>query len=163
MTITPLIALMAAGTVAQVAGQVSAANAAADTANYNAKIQERDAYVSDQNRQHLLRMSQIEQDDKRRENLRTLSSMKAMYGTSGLDLAGSPLDVLTDSATEMETDVQRIGYEGKVKARDMNMQSLGLREGAALSRMEAKNAKSGLAMKILGTAAGGAGNILQQV
>lgn len=136
------VALTAIGGVISAVGAMQSANAQAEAANYNAAISDRNAIVAEQNRQLNLRTADIDAADKRRENTRNISAMRAAYGASGLELAGSPLDVLTDSATEMELDASRIEYEGRVRSREGALEVLGLRERSTLSRMEAKNAKT---------------------
>lgn len=119
-----------ASLISGVVGAVGAKNqadAAAAASEYNAKVDER-------NRTIVLNQTSVEQDDKRRENRRNLASIRAAYGASGFEMAGSPLDLLEDTALEQELDVQRIGYDGQLKA-------IGLTESANRSRTEGANAK----------------------
>lgn len=151
-----------ASAVATVIGTISSANAASASAEYNAKVQDRDAFVADQNRNATLNQARIDMEDKRRSDRRTLASIRASYGSSGIELAGSPLDVLMDTATEQETDTQRVGYEGQIRGREGALQALGMSEGANLSRMEAKSAKRGGFFGAVGAGLSGAGNILSR-
>ena len=160
--ITLVTALTAASAAVGVVGTLQAARANADASEYNAKIQERDAIVADQNRKATLEMSRIAADDKRRENRRTMSAIRASYGSSGLDLAGSPLDVLEDSAVESELDATRVEYEGRVRGREGALQMLGLQEGSKLSRMEAKNYKKAGGIAAIGAGLSGEGRTLER-
>lgn len=144
-------------------GAIQAANAQAAAAEYNAKIQERNAIIADQNRKQAVETSEIAATDKRRDNRRVLAAMRAAYGTSGLDLAGSPLDVLEDTAVEQELDVQRIRYEGRARSREGAIQMLGLREDATLSRMEGKAAKTAGYIGAAGQLVGGIGTALTRM
>jgi len=120
------VASVASGVVgAMGAQQQGAATAAA--ANYQAQVATRNATVARQ-------QATAEADDQRRENRRQLGAIRAAYGGSGIEMAGSPLDVLEDTALEQELDVQRIGYRGELRAAGEN-------DKATLSLMEAKNAK----------------------
>lgn len=144
-------------------GAIQAANAQAAAAEYNAKVSERNAIIADQNRQQALQSTEIAVTDKRRENRRVLAAMRAAYGTSGLEMAGSPLDVLEDTALEQELDTQRVSYEGRLRAREGAIQMLGLREDATLSRMEGKAAKTAGYIGAAGQLVGGVGTALTRM
>lgn len=131
----------AIGGVISAVGAIQSANAQAAASEYDAQISERNRVIADQNRKHNVELALIDAEDKRRDNARNMSTIRAAYGGSGLDLAGSPLDVLEDTALEQELDVRRTEYEGRVKNREGGMQMQEFKEKATLSRMEAKNAK----------------------
>lgn len=109
-------------------GAMQQGKAASDAANYQAQVADRNAKIARQ-------QAAVEQDDQRRENMRQLGAIRAAYGGSGLEMAGSPLDVLEDTSIEQELDVDRIGYRGTLRA-------LGETDKANLARAEAENAKS---------------------
>jgi hypothetical protein len=144
-------------------GAIQAANAQAAAGEYNARIQERDALIADQNRKVAIETAEIASEDKRRDNRRVLAAMRAAYGTSGLEMAGSPLDVLEDTAVEQELDVQRIRFEGRARSREGAIQMLGLREGANLSRMEASAARTAGYIGAAGQLVGGVGTALTRM
>jgi hypothetical protein len=133
------------GAVLGAVGTYQSMQASAAAAEYSAKVAERDIVVADQNRKAAMEQSRIAAEDKRRESRRIMASIRASYGASGVELAGSPLDVLTDTATEQETDARRIEYEGKIRGREGALQMLGLSESATLSRAEAQSARRGAA------------------
>lgn len=159
-----LAALSAAASVASgvigAIGAIQSANASAAAAEYNARVQERNMVIADQNRKQTIDTAEIAASDKRRESRRVLASMRAAYGTSGLDMAGSPLDVLEDTALEQELDASRISYEGRVRGREGAIQMLGLQEGANLSRMEGAAAKTAGYIGAAGSLVGGIGRSL---
>lgn len=134
---------MIAGTLFSAVGAVQQGAAAANAARHNAAVADRDAYVAAQNRELTLRQARIDVEDKKRENRRTMARIATQYGASGLELAGSPLDVLADTSTELALDTRRIGYEGKVRGRESALQVLGLQEDASMSRVSARNSKRG--------------------
>jgi len=148
------------GTVLSAFGVYQSAQANAAAADYNARVADRDRTVADQNRKAVLDQSRIDAEDKRRENRRVMASIRASYGASGVELAGSPLDVLTDTALEQETDTQRIEYEGRIRGREGALQMLGLSESAALSRAEKRNYKRSALPGALGVGFGGVGDVL---
>lgn len=123
-------------------GAIQSANAQAAASEYNAQIQERNSKISEQNRKFNVDTARIASEDKARENRRTLASMRAAYGASGLDLAGSPLEVLADASTEMALDERRVAYEGYTRNRDSQIEQIGYGEQATLNRMEGKAAKT---------------------
>ena len=52
-----------------------------------------------------------------RERIRkTLSTMRSLYGKSGVDATGSPLLALEDTAAQSELDALAIRYGGKIEA-----------------------------------------------
>ena len=69
-------------------GAVQGANATAAAAEYNAKQSEADALVADQNRKSAMQTAALAAEDKRRENRRLISSIRAGYGGSGLTMEG---------------------------------------------------------------------------
>lgn len=144
-------------------GAIQSANAQAAASEYNAKVSERNQVIADQNRKISVRQAEIDAEEKRRETRRTLSSIRAAYGSSGVELAGSPLDVLEDSAFEGEVDAARIEYEGRIRNREGAIQMLGLQEQASLDRMNARSARSAGYINAAGAIAGGAGRALSRV
>lgn len=132
------VASIAAGAIGAV-GAVQSANAAKASANYNAQVQENNAKVAERNRSMSLDQTESEAAMKDREMRRTLSTIRANYGKSGLDMAGSALDVLEDSALEGAQDIQTIRYQGAVRAQGYTDEATAQRNGAQLSKMNAKS------------------------
>lgn len=137
-------ALSIVGGVISAIGAISAANAQARAAEYNAQVAER-------NRIAILAQADNEAIDKTRENERRLAVVRAAYGKAGIDLAGSPLDVIQDTAIEQQLDVSRIRYEGELKA-------IGQQDQATLYRMEASNARTAGSISAVGALFGGFSN-----
>lgn len=122
-------------------GAIQQGKAAENAAKFDASVAERNAQLANQDRILAVRTSQQAQEDKRRDNTRQLASIRAAYGTSGFELAGSPLDVLSDTSIEMALDERRIGFEGQVKNREGALQMLYYKEDATKKRAEGANAK----------------------
>lgn len=129
-------------------GAIQSANATSAAAEYNAKVAKR-------NRAAALDQTEAAMRDKRLENSRQMGAIRAAYGSSGLQLDGSPLDVLEDTAVEQAYDVSKIKYKGR-------MQAAGYSEQAALFKLEAKSAKTagyiGAASSIIGGVSTGISN-----
>lgn len=129
-------------------GAIQSANSQAAAAEYNKDVAKR-------NRTMALGETRLAIEDKQLENRRQMGSIRAAYGSSGLQLDGSPLDVLEDTAVEQAYDVSKIKYQGRVKA-------AGYAEQAALFKAEAKSAKTagmiGAASAIIGGVSTGFNN-----
>lgn len=134
--------LLAASAVVSAVGAISSANAESAAAKHQAQIDERNRVLADQDRQLNVRTAQIAEEDKRRENARRLSSLRNEMGSSGLELAGSPLDLLADTSIEMSLDERRIGFEGLVKNREGAIEMQNYADSAAGNRAKAKNART---------------------
>lgn len=119
--------LMVASTVMSVMGQLSQASAASSAAKYNAGINQQNARIATEQAASAAEQQRI-------DNYRKLGSIKAGYGASGVTNDGSPMDVLADSFTQGEYDVQNIIYQGKVRA-------AGYQNNASLDIAQGKNAK----------------------
>ena len=103
--------LTGASTAMQMAGSIQQGNAQAAAAN-------RTAEIARQDRIRAINTADLAAQDQRREHQRTLGAIRASMGSSGLEMAGSPLDVLADSSQEMALDQRRTAYEGQVQGRD---------------------------------------------
>lgn len=120
------LATVASGAISA-AGAMSAGQAQANASVYEAQVAQRNAKIA-------RNQAETDQEDQRRENRRQMGAMRAAYGASGLELAGSPLDVLADTAIEQELDVARIGYRGELRA-------IGEKDKADAALAAASNAK----------------------
>ncbi len=127
-------------------GTIMQGNAARAAGNREASIADRNRTLANQDRIRNIRASEIAAD-KRRENRRQLSSIRAAYGASGIEMAGSPLDVLMDTSTEMATDVRRVEQEGQVVNRSGALAMLGLNEDANTARATGLNARNAAVIK----------------
>lgn len=156
MSFLPAVLSVAGGVISAI-GAISSANAQAAAAEYNAKVDERNRIMANQDRQIAIRTAEIDAQDKQRENARTNGAIRAAYGNSGLDMAGSPLDVLEDSALEQSLDVQRISYEGRARGREGAAKAQGYAEDANLQRANAKASKTAGMISAFGYLAGGVG------
>jgi hypothetical protein len=129
------IGLAAAGTATAVAGQVSAGNAAARAGEFNANT--------------VTEAATIKEEEQRLADHRTLASARADVGASGVEMTGSPLDVMAESARRAE------------------MNALIIRRGGVLdayaARVAGKNAQRASRIGAVGTLLTGAAGIAGQV
>ncbi|MPZ43949.1 MAG: hypothetical protein GEV05_11180 [Betaproteobacteria bacterium] len=119
--ITPFLQI--AGTAFSVAGAISGASSQANAAKYNAQVAERNAQVS-----RAGAAADAQTLDRRARQ--RIGAARAAYGAAGVDLEGSPLDVLEQSAAEAEMDKMNILYKGE-------LQAMGMQDTAALNRSRA--------------------------
>lgn len=115
--------LLAASVGMQAIGMIQQGQAQANAARYNAAIADRNAQIA---------TDQANQDAQQQQRVarQRIGAIRAGYGASGVDVAGSPLDVLADSASQAELDRQTILYKGKLRA-------LGYSDSATLDRYSA--------------------------
>ena len=126
---------------------IYSAKSAHDAAKHNAAMGRQNAQIARQNA-----IDQAKQQA--RENYLRLGDMQAAIGKSG-GSGGSFLDVLADSAGQMELQRQQVLYAGLTKA------SM-LESGASLSDAEAHNALIGGVLKASGALIGGSGSVSRQ-
>lgn len=131
-----------AGTVVSMGAASAQAASAQQQAEYQRQVAERDQAIVDQNRRYAYEQARIDAEDAARDQRRQLSAVRAAYGASGVDLAGSPLDVLTDTAYETALDVQRTEDRGRLQAREFEMQKLGIQDNAVMADLQYQNARS---------------------
>ena len=126
-------------------GSQQQAKATERVAKYNAKVQENEAIQQD--------MEMREQISRtRRENKRLLASQRAGVAASGIEMTGSPLEVLGANAANLE-----------LRAQDMARQStLGVMRGQTQAKAtiwEGKQTAKGIRTQAAGTLLSDAGRI----
>ena len=111
MAVLPLIALGVglAGTTLSSVGQIQAGRAQKAGYDYNAKVNEADAVAA--------RASAAREEEVHREKLkRLMGTQKAVFGAAGVEMEGSPLLILMNTAAEGEREAEFIKYGGEVEA-----------------------------------------------
>jgi hypothetical protein len=117
----------ALGTAVQFIGANQQGKAAQAAANYNADIADQNAVLT--------REQTIEQERRARvESRKQLGLMRANYAASGVDIDGSALDVLEESAATAELDALTIRHGGE-------LQEQAYRSEAAFQRFSGKQAR----------------------
>lgn len=143
----PIIA--GAGAAFQVVGAIQQANAASRANEYNAQLAARNA--------ELVRTQTAEEERILRiQNKKFLSSNVASYAASGIEMSGTPEDVLGEMAASMELDALKLRHSGELKA-------AGLTADAAMSRQKASSARTGGYLSAGGYLLGGAANVGEKV
>lgn len=140
-------------------GQIQQGNAAMESARYQSAVQRNNA-IMEENRATQERMKgDTEAAQKRREVARLIGAQRAGVGASGVEMSGSYLDVLTDSATQGALDVAMIRYNAETRARDYEFSASNLRAQSALTLAEGRNAKSASRIGAFGTLLGTASSV----
>lgn len=106
---------------------------------HNAAVNERNAVLVRQS-------AKLDEDRLRRAGKRHIGGMKASIGASGVTISGSALDVIEDSAREIELDALTIRHRGEVEA-------AGFKSSASLDRARGVS-------KIIGGGLSAAGDLL---
>ncbi len=158
-----IMALTLGSTLLGAVGQVQQAQAQASASEYNAKVQEMNAVVSERRARDAIERGQTEEQMKRQEVQKVLGAQTAAMAANGVDLSfGSPLDTLVDTATLGELDALTIRSNAYREAHDYEVGAVNQRAGAGLSRMEGDAAKRGGYLAAAGTVLTGAGRAYQQ-
>jgi len=141
MTYLAIAAELVGGVVSAI-GAMSQASATASADNFQANVASQNAVAA---------IQQADQDAEllRRKAQQTIGAETAAYGASGVDLAGSPLDVLGSSAASATLDAQTAEYKGGLK-------SAGFADTAVLDRMGARNAETAGTFSAVSALVGGA-------
>ena len=154
--------LMMAQAVLSGAGALVQANAQASAANYAAEINMRNAEFAERRARDALLRGQEEENRVRAEGAQVAGRQRAGLAAAGLDLGfGSPLDILVDTATGIELDAARARRNAALEAEDFDRQAWSYRAQAGLDRAEARSARIGGVLGVVGAGIGGAGRVAQ--
>lgn len=107
MPILPLIAFTA-GTALKAYGEYKQYTDQSNAAKFNSLLSEQGAQLEEQSNQ--LNLFRI-----RREAKKTYGTQRALYARAGVSSAGSPLEVMADTAANYELDAQVTNYNSKVQ------------------------------------------------
>lgn len=123
-------------------GNMSAAKAAKQTAEYNAVVAENEAVL-------LARKKRDEEESLRKQSDRLEGTQRVMVAGSGVQMTGSPLDVLAETYFSTNMDATMIQYAGDIE--QVQKQS-----EAALTRAEGGARATALKTQAYTTLLGGA-------
>jgi hypothetical protein len=152
--------LMVGSTIMGGVSAIQQGNAQAAASNYNAQVSEMNATLADRRARDAILRGQEEEQRKRMEIGQLQGRQRAAMAANGVDLSfGSPLDTLVDTAIMGELDALTIRRNAAREAYDFDVQGVNLRSDAALSRANAKSAKTGGYLAAAGTVLGGGAEI----
>lgn len=107
--------LLMGATALDVLGSISDAESQAKAMEYNAKIIEQNARINEENA--------------RRQGRSRLSAINAAYGKSGVQMQGTPIEVLSGQAGEIELEALASRYQGAMEASAKRYQASQTRTG----------------------------------
>lgn len=149
------IASAAIGTV----GAVQQGNAAKDSAEYNARVQEKNAKLAEFSARDAIVRGNEEQKKQRRSADELQSRQRVAMAANGLDTTyGSALDAAVDTAMLGELDALTIQSNTYREAYGFKVEASNNTAAAAASRAEGRNAKSAGYLNAGGTLLTGIGN-----
>jgi len=139
------VGITVASTAASAIGSAQEGEAKARASEYNQSIQNRQATAAIASAGETERRVRV-------GGKKALGGIRAAVSASGINMEGSAMDVLEESATNVEMDALTAKHEGAMKA-------WSYREGAALSGMEASNARTAGGFNAASSVLGGASKL----
>lgn len=129
------VTLGAAATAASIAGFGLSAISAVGQGRQQKAVMDYNAKVEDRRAQQTKQLADLEEARQRNRVAKVLASQRAAVAASGLDLEGSPLLVMEETAAEGELDALLIRHSGSVQAAQAQSQ-------AAADRMAGRAAQA---------------------
>ena len=142
-----LIGLALAGYAVSDVGQYQQSQA-------ESKAAEQNAVISQQNAQYAREQAAEDEKRQRIQLQKTLGTMRANVGASGVTMDGTPTDLFAESMAMGEADLLSIRTRGERAAQ-------GYEQEASLYRQRASSAKSSGLLGAVGTLLGGAGSAMR--
>ena len=135
------IASTVVGTGISIYGQQQQAKAAKATAEFNAKVDEIQAESTENERAENVKRL-------RQRNRRLMGTQRARLAKAGVIDEGSPLDLMAETAGELELGILDANRAAEAK-------KTGLRQQAGITRMEGRNLARARTLQSVGTGIGG--------
>lgn len=107
----------------------------AGMASYNALIARQNADLALQKQELQKTQTRIAEKRQREENRKFLSAQRSLYGKAGVQMEGTPLLTLQDTAMEGELDALAIRYAGSIEEANIVAQGSAYRQEAQLAKM----------------------------
>ena len=127
-------------------------------AEYNAKIRDSQAKSLEQSSTASQQQAAYEAQQTRERKTRLLATQRVSYLKSGVEISGSALDVMNDTATELEMDALTSIYKGQISGGQYSYGADVERAGGAMSRMGGKTAAEQGNYAAVGSLLSGAGS-----
>lgn len=87
------------------------------SAEAQAKTMESNAKLSEMEAANAIIASKNEQEQLSKQRRKAIGEQAAMYSAAGVSLVGSPLDVMSETASEYERDILNASWSGEMKSR----------------------------------------------
>lgn len=138
-------ALAGAGALSTMAGAQQQGAAGQAAAQYNYQTNQYNAQIA-------IQQAKDEEAKLRVSARKTIGAARANYGASGVQMEGSPLDVLEESAANAEMDALSVRHRGELKA-------WSYKANAGLNLLEGESAKAASQIGVTSALLGGAANV----
>ena len=142
-------------------GALASANAKSNQATAQAQAADYNAAVDKNNATNALQVSAENASERQRQNSLHLASQRAAIAQSGTGMDGSNLDVLGQSAQNLELDALNVRYGGLLNAKGYNDRSALGSQQASAYRTAADDATSAGYIGAAASVLGGTGNYLK--
>ena len=128
----PVIAMVAgiAGTGVSAISAIQAGNAQSaalrekeNEAKYNQDIARQNSQAMEANAEAVKRSGAYQEELQRKKNLQLTGSAEAAIGASGVEMSGTPLEVMAENTRNMEQDILASRYNTAVKANQYKAQA----------------------------------------
>lgn len=146
--LTGMMILGGASSLVSAGGALKAGSDEETAGDYNAAVARQSAVATEEK-------TAFEVEAHREKVRKLLSSQRAAFAVAGVDMEGSPLLVLEDTAAQGELDAKAIQYSGDVEASQKRSQ-------AELYELQGKNAKTSSYWKAGSSLLSGGGTIAKQ-
>lgn len=151
------LGLLSAGIGA--AGAIQQGQAAADQADYAAKVEERNAKIAEFKARDAVIRGNEETKKQRAYTANILAKQRAAMAANNIDVTyGSALDAAVDTAMLGELDALTVQSNSYREAYDYKLEAANSRSAAEMRRMEGKSAKTASYLSAAGTLVGGFGD-----
>lgn len=150
--------LTLASTALGAIGSIQQGQAAMKSAEYNNKVAQMNATISERRAADALERGATEEQKKRQQAQQILGQQRAAMSANGVDLTfGSPLDTIVDTSVLGELDALTIRSNAYREEYDYKVQAENERAGGQLQLMEGKAKQTAGYLDAFGTILGGAG------
>ena len=134
-----------AGTGMQIYGAISQGQQQKQAEDYNAQVarQQAEAYrnklpIIEYQKEVVTEKGKLEEYRKRRAARFLRSEQVALYGKAGVQLTGSPLEVIIDSASQAELDIMIDKYNTRLDLYNLDIEAYNAEVGARRAESEAQ-------------------------
>lgn len=145
------VPLIIAGTGAQAYGQIQAGQAAKRQGEAERAIMEYNARILEQQGKAEEQAAEYRAEAQERAGERFLAKQRVLFGKGGVEMRGTPLSVITETAEELEADRLMILREGTIARQYRESQAGMARMQGAAAKQRGKYAARGSVLAAGGT------------
>jgi len=147
------------GTAVSAVGAIGSGMASRDAAQYQAAVDRNNVVIANQARRDALERGAEAELAQRRKTSDAIGRQRAAFGASGIEIGGSALDVLGDTAQFGELDALTVRNNAEREAAGYAARAQSAQQNAMLNDNKASNALASGFMNAGSTALAGAGTV----